>query len=396
MKKDTKLVNAGRNFRKQAGSVNAPIHLTSTVLYPTVEAYEQASRGNAFYDEQKGVVSSDFSYGISGTPTTFALQQALSEIEGEGENVIVGSGLAAITLTLYSFLKAGDHILVTDSVYGPTRRFCNKELKKYGIETTYYDPAIGAGIKDLIKPNTRIIFMENPGSLTFEVQDVPAIVKVAKSKGIITVIDNSWATSLYYKPFELGVDISIQALTKYIGGHSDVMLGVVSFKKEHKRDILASYRNIGFTANPFDCYLVLRGLRTLSVRLKQHQESALKVAKWLEKHPKVSKVIFPALPSDDGYKIWKRDFSGAGGLFTFIFKKEYNEKTINKFVESIDLFGIGASWGGFESLALPVNLSQVRTATKTFGKANAVRLYIGLEDADDLIENLESALKKLA
>lgn len=397
MKKDTKLVNAGRNFKRQAGSVSTPIHLTSTVLYPTVEAYEEASKGNAFYDEQKAGTSSDFSYGISGTPTTFALQEALREIEGEGKNVIVGSGLAAITLALYSFLKSGDHILVTDTIYGPTRRFCNKELKKYGIETTYYDPLIGPDIKNLIKENTKIVFLENPGSLTFEVQDVPSIVKAvkAKSKDIVTIIDNSWATSLYYKPFEFGVDVSIQALTKYAGGHSDIMLGVVSFKDKFSKEILSSYRNIGFTSNPFDCYLALRGLRTLSVRLKKHHESAVEVAKFLEKHKKVKKVLFPALSSDSGHKLWKRDFSGAGGLFTFILDKEYSEKTLNKFVESLDLFGIGCSWGGFESLALPINLRLVRTATKFDAKGSAVRLYIGLEDQEDLIKNLEKALQKL-
>lgn len=395
MKKETKLIHSGRNPRKHKGAVNPPISQTSTIIFPTLEDYQDAVKGKQIYDDIGNNREVDIAYGISGTTTTFALQEALIDLEGGDYCWILPSGLAAITTALLSFVEAGDHILLADTVYGPTRRFCNKSLKKLGIEIEYYDPLIGGDIKKLIKKNTRLIFLESPGSLTFEIQDIPAITKVAKSKGILTILDNSWATPLHFKPFEHGVDISIQAITKYINGHADVILGSITATKQHRAKITSCFRNLGTSASPYGCYLALRGLRTLGVRLRQHQESALKIAKWLKKHKKVTRVLYPALPSDPNYKLWKRDFTGANGLLSFVLDKNYKNADIAKFINSLKLFGVGVSWGGFESLALPVDLSETRTATKWKEKNSCIRIHVGLENVDDLIADLEQSLKKL-
>lgn len=395
MKKETLLITSGKNYKENKGSVNPPIHRTSTVLFPTLEDYNNAELGKSIY-VSKNAQPQDYSYGISGTPTSFALQEALCKIEGAKYAIILPSGLSAISVTLMGLLKSGDHILVADSVYGPTRRFCNKELSRFGIETTYYDPLIGAGISKLIKKNTRLIFTESPGSLTFEIQDIPAITKVARQKGIPTVIDNSWATPLYFDPFKHGVDISLQAGTKYIGGHSDVLIGVLTTNDEEiYKSILRARRNYGMNVSPDDCYLALRGLRTMATRLKAHEETALTVAKWLEKRPEVEVVLHPAFPSCPGHKLWKRDFSGSTGLFSVLLDKKYSTAAIANMIDNMKIFGIGASWGGFESLIMHIDPSNIRTASKWPHKNTCLRIYTGLEAVTDIIKDLESGLNRL-
>jgi len=395
MKKDTKLVIAGKNYKDNFGSVNVPIHRTSTVLFPTMEAYQQSEQGKPYY-KIKGNVATDYSYGIAGTPTTFALQNAICEIEGAKYCLIYPSGLAAITMSLLALLESGDHVLISDSVYGPTRRFCNKELSRFGVETTYYDPVVGAGIEKLIKKNTKLIFTESPGSLTFEVQDIPAITKVAKSKNIPVIIDNSWATPIYFDPFKHGVDIAMQAGTKYIGGHSDVLMGVITTNDEKLYKSLARVRkNYGINVSPDDCYLATRGLRTMGIRLRAHEESALAVAKWLESRPEVKVILHPAFPSCPGHELWKRDFTGSTGLFSFILDKKYSKEAVSAMVDNMKIFGIGASWGGFESLIMPIDPSSIRTTSKWPHKNTCIRVYIGLEDVADIIKDLEKSLERI-
>jgi len=398
MKKETLITKAGRNPAKHAGAVNPPIYQTSTVIFPTWEAYEEAERGKHFYEETEGTNTPDLSYAISGTPTTFALERALAELEGEGGAVIVPSGLSAIAVAIQSFVASGDHILVTDSVYGPGRRFCNKELKRFGVEVEFYDPLIGGEIKKLIKPNTKLVFLESPGSMTFEVQDIPAITQAVKSvrEEIVTVMDNSWATSLFFQPYKYGVDVSLQAITKYIAGHSDIIMGVVFARgSEHLKKIAATFRNTGLHVHPQACYQALRGLRTMATRLKAHQAAALQIAKWLEKHPKVSEVIYPALKGAAGHEIWQRDFSGASSLFAFILDKKYERESISRMLNNMEIFGIGCSWGGYESLIIHFDPSVIRTATRWQKPGSAIRIYIGLEDPDDLILDLEKGLGRL-
>lgn len=396
MKIETKAVLSGRNSTKHSGSVNPPVHRTSTVLFPTLKDYISAEKGKPFYETSKDIESSDFSYATTGTPTSFALQKTIAELEGGGQTIITPSGLCAISLALISHVSHGDHILVVDTAYGPTRRFCNKELKRYGVETTYYDPAIGKDIEHLIQKNTSIILTESPGSLTFEIQDIPAITKIAKKHNITVMMDNSWATPLFFNAFDHGIDISIHAGTKYIGGHSDVLLGTITAKGDTFKKIFKTYRNFGATASPDDCYLASRGIRTMHVRLKQHEQSALTVAKWLEKQPQVSRVLHPALPSFPGHNIFKRDFKGSTGLFAFVLNKPYTLEAISQLTDHLEYFGIGCSWGGYESLILPVDPTTTRSATKWTEKNSLIRLFIGLEHPDDLIKDLEKGLKHLA
>ncbi len=395
MKKDTLITRSGTIDETQYGCVNVPIYRSSTIIFPTIEDYNKASKGEAFYKTSEGIRSRDFSYGTSGTPTTHALQRAVAELENAKYALISPSGLAAITNSLLALLKAGDHLLMVDSVYGPTRRFCNNVLKNLNIETTYYDPRIGKDIQKLIKKNTKVIFMESPGSLTFELQDIPAICKVAKLKNIITIVDNSWATGLYLRPIDLGADVSIQAATKYIGGHSDLLLGTVSASGEAYDKISAMHHNLGSATSPDDCYLALRGLRTMATRLKRHEESANLVANWLEKRKEVSAVLYPNLKSHPDYKIFKRDFSGATGLLSFILNEEYNFDQLCNMINNYDIFRIGASWGGFESLVMVFDPKPIRTATKWTKKGLCVRLYIGLENSEDIIKDLENGFKRL-
>jgi cystathionine beta-lyase len=383
LKPATRVVVGGRNPSANHGFVNPPVYHASTVLYPTAEDF-LARR-------------SRYLYGRRGTPTSEALEQALRELEGpECAGVtLLPSGLAAISTALMSTLNAGDHVLVTDSVYEPTRKFCNGVLARYGITTTYYDPLIGARIAELMQPNTRAVFVETPGSLSFDMQDVPAIAAAAHAKGAVVLMDNTWATALYFRPLDKGVDLAIQAGTKYIGGHSDVMLGTVSANKATLPRLLATVRAFGLCVGPDDVYLGQRGLRTMGVRLAHHHQAGLRIARWLEARPEVARVLHPALESHPGHAVWRRDFSGASGLFSFVFKP-VAQTAVNAFLNELTLFGMGASWGGYESLAIPFDCTKVRTATAWAPGGPTVRLHIGLEDVDDLIGDLERGLAALA
>jgi cysteine-S-conjugate beta-lyase len=378
----TRLVLGGRDPFANHGFVNPPVHHVSTVLYPTAEDF-LARRAK-------------YVYGRRGTPTSEALENALRELEGpECVGVaLLPSGLAAISTALLSILHAGDHLLITDSVYLPTRKFADGVLKRYGIESSYYDPLIGSAIAGLMRPNTRAVFVEAPGSLSFEVQDVPAIAAAAHAKGAVVIMDNTWASPLYFRAFDKGVDLSIQAATKYVGGHSDLMLGTVSANAATWERLKETVYLMGLCVGPDDIYLALRGLRTLGVRLAQHYQSGLKVARWLQQRPEIARVLHPALASCPGHATWQRDFSGASGLFSIVFKP-VAELAVHAFLNELGLFGIGASWGGFESLAIPFDCSSIRTATTWVPEGPTVRLHIGLEDPDDLIRDLELGLAAL-
>jgi len=371
----TRLVNAGRDPQAYFGFVNPPVYHASTVLYPT--ASDQVDH------------RARYQYGRRGTPTSEALEAALREIEGEAcaGVALLPSGLAAISTALMAVAGAGDHILVTDSVYRPTRNFCNGLFKRMGVETTYYDPLIGGGIAKLFKPNTRVVFTEAPGSQSFEMQDIPAIAKVAHDKGAIVLTDNTWGTPLYFSPLEHGVDLSIQAGTKYIGGHSDIMFGCVSANAKTHAALKDTTYQLGLCVGPDDMYLALRGLRTMEVRLARHMESALKVARWFESRPEVLRVLHPALESHPGHAIWKRDFTGACGLFSIVLKP-CPEKAVHAFMDELTLFGMGYSWGGFESLVISFDCGEYRTATQWAPGGPTLRFHIGLEDPDDLIADL--------
>jgi cystathionine beta-lyase len=379
----TRLVLGGRDPVANHGFVNPPVHHVSTVLYPTAEDF-LGRRAR-------------YLYGRRGTPTSEALEDALRALEGPdcAGVALLPSGLAAISTALLAVLKAGDHLLVTDSVYQPTRKFCDGMLKRYGVTATYYDPLIGGGIAALIQPNTRAVFVEAPGSLSFEIQDVPAIAAAAHAKGAVVLMDNTWATSLYFRAFEKGVDLSIQAATKYIGGHSDVMLGSVSANKATWERLADTVHALGLCVGPDDVYLGLRGLRTMGVRLAQHHQAGMKVARWLAERPEIACVLHPALESCPGHALWRRDFSGASGLFSIVFKP-VAQTAVNAFLNELTLFGIGASWGGFESLAIPFDCAPIRTATKWAPGGPTVRIHIGLEEIDDLIGDLERGFAAFA
>lgn len=363
------------------GVVNPPAWRASTILYDDV-AHLRAARGQ---------MHERWYYGRKGTPTHWALADALTELEpGAAGTMLYPSGVAAITNVLMALLKPGDQLLMVDSVYDPTRAFCDKVLKSLGIETVYYDPLIGAGIETLVNERTKVIFLESPGSLTMEVQDAPAIVAVAQRHGIITVLDNTWATPLLFPALSHGVDISILACTKYIVGHSDVMLGSATANAVLWPRIQSGAWSFGQICGPDDAWLALRGLRTLAVRLKQHQESALTVARWLSSHPRVGMVLHPALPSCPGHEYWARDFTGSSGLFSFTLKHA-DDAARAKFIDALRLFGIGYSWGGYESLALPVDPQMCRSATKWDAHDPLIRLHIGLEGPKDLIDDLDRA-----
>jgi cystathionine beta-lyase len=380
---DTKLVSGGRDPMSYHGFVNPPVYHASTVLYPSAEDF-LAHRAR-------------YQYGRRGTPTTEALELALQELEGPqcAGVSLLPSGLAAISSAFLAVVHAGDHVLVTDSAYGPTRTFCDQILSRLGVTVTYYDPLIGAGIGELIHPNTRLVYLESPGSLSFEMQDIPAIAKVAHNKGALVLTDNTWATPLYFRPLDHGVDLVIQAGTKYIGGHSDVMLGTVSANAATVARLKNTVRHTGQCEGPDDVYLGLRGLRTLAIRLERHQKSGLTVARWLEERPEVLRLLHPALPSHPGHDIWKRDFSGASGLFSMVLKP-VPQKAYYAFLDSLELFGIGASWGGYESLAIPFDCAPLRTATRWQPGGPTVRFHIGLEAVDDLITDLERGFAALA
>jgi len=377
---DTTIVTTGRDPHNNHGVINPPVYHASTILYPTVEALHARD--------------TEVTYGRRGTPTTFAFQDAVAELEGGYRSLVTPSGLSACTIALLAHLKAGDHVLITDSVYGPTRAFCDIVLKRYAIDVEYYAPTIGAGIANLLRPETTVVFAEAPGSQTFEMQDVPALAKAAHDAGAILIMDNTWASPLFCQPFELGADVSIQAATKYIVGHSDVMMGTITTNEKTWRTTIKNHGAIGITAGPDDIYLALRGLRTLSVRLNRHMETGLLLAKWLQDRPEVSRVLHPALPTDPGHEIWKRDFSGASGLFSIVLKPA-SDAAVAAMLDDMELFGMGYSWGGYESLIIPATPAENRTATTWSPEGPLLRLHAGLEDPADLIADLEAGLGRL-
>ena len=372
----TRLAHIGNDPRDFFGFIQPPVVHASTVLFP--DAATMATRNQKY------------TYGTRGTPTTDALAAAIDALEGSAGTIIVPSGLAAVTIPLLAFLSAGDHVLIVDSVYFPTRNFANTMLKRLGVEVEYYDPQAGAGIAALMKPNTKVVFTESPGSNTFEMQDIPAIASVAKAAGAIVMMDNTWATPLYFQPLEHGVDISIHAATKYPAGHSDVLLGTVSANEATWRQLHDTHITMGCCAAPDDVYQVLRGLRTMGVRLERHQESALKIARWLEGQPGVSRVLHPALESHPGHALWKRDFSGASGIFSVVLDGGGKEKA-HAFLDALGVFGLGYSWGGYESLAVHVSLAD-RVIAKGDHAGPVMRLQIGLEDVEDLMEDISRGL----
>jgi cystathionine beta-lyase len=384
MKKDTLLTHLGRNPAQTRGTVNMPVFRTSTVVFPDLETYE-----NRDPDDYKSM-----RYGVHGTPTTWAFEEAVARMEGGHMAVAVPSGLAAITAALSAFVKHGDHLLVTDSAYAPTRIFCNRQLRANGIEVEYYDPLIGAGIARLIKPNTKAVFCEAPGSLTFEMQDIPAIAAAAHARGIPVLADTTWGTPYFFRSFEHGVDVSIHAATKYIVGHSDVLMGVIVTNEKYWLPVRHTIADFGYCVSPDDCYLALRGFRTIGVRMKQQMANALTVARWLQARPEVQRVLYPALEDDPGYAIWKRDFDGAASLFGAVLHAAPRDK-VTAFVNALKLFGIGSSWGGYESLVTAPHPEKVRSATQWQPGGPTIRLHIGLEDPADLIADLEQALARL-
>ena len=377
---NTRLAHIGYNPRDYFGFVNPPVVHASTVLYP--DAATLVSRNQKY------------TYGTHGTPTTDALGHAMDTLEGSAGTVAVPSGLAAVTLALLAFVSAGDHVLIVDSVYGPTRHFADTMLKRLGVEVQYYDPRIGAGIAGLMKPNTTVVFTESPCSNTFEIQDIPAIAKAAHGGGAIVMIDNTWATPLFFRPLDHGVDISIHAATKYPAGHSDVLLGTVSANEACWKRLDAAFSALGLCAGPDDVYQVLRGLRTMGVRLERHQKSALDVAAWLEGQQGVARVLHPALPSHPDHALWKRDFSGSSGVFSIVLAGG-GQKQQHAFLDALSLIGLGYSWAGFESLAVPVFLGD-RTIMKENYEGPLVRLQIGLENVEDLKADLARGLEAAA
>ncbi len=383
-RRDTITAHAGRDPRRFDGVVNTPVYRASTVLFPDVESYQGRDP-----DDYKAM-----RYGIYGTPTTFALEEAVARLEGGHAAVALPSGLAAIVAALAAFARSGAHILIADSVYQPTRNFCDRRLRPLGVDIEYYDPLVGAGIAGLIRPETTAVFCESPGSHTFEMQDIPAIAAAAHAKGIPVLADTTWGTPYFFRAFEHGVDISIHAGTKYISGHSDVMMGVVVTNEQYWLKLRRAVADYGYCVSPDDCYLALRGLRTIGVRMRQQQQSALRIARWLQARPEVLRVLYPALEDDPGHAIWKRDFSGAASLFGIVLKP-VSDQAVAVLIDSLALFGIGSSWGGFESLAIRADPGKYRTASKWDPGGPLLRLHIGLEDADDLIADLEQGLAKM-
>lgn len=386
MRSDTLATHLGRDPDENYGMVNPPVYHASTVLFPTVEKLEETNR--------RRLESGHTHYGRMGTPTSFALEEAITALEGGHGAVTASSGLAAISLALTACLESGDHALIPDTAYGPTRTFCDQVLSKYGVEIDYYDPLVGAGIEALLKTNTRAIYLESPGSLTFEIQDVPAIAEVAHKHGITTLIDNTWATPLFFNPLNHGVDIAIHAATKYIVGHADAMLGIVVANQQTYPAIRQNAVRFGHCAGPDDIYLALRGLRTLPTRLRHHQDQGIKLAKWLNQRPEVARVLHPALEDDPGHTLWRRDFSGASGLFGVLLN-DYSYAAVTAMLDGLKLFSMGYSWGGFESLILPVDTNTTRSATEWGAKTPLLRIHVGLESLLDLQSDLEAGFERL-
>jgi cystathionine beta-lyase len=381
--RETLLTHVGRDPFSNHGIVNPPVYHASTILYPTLAALEEAERTP--YEGTR--------YGRRGTPTTFALEEAVAALEGGYRAIALPSGLSAITTALLAFLGTGDHLLMVDTTYGPVRRFCDTLLKGLGIETTYYDPL--ADPAPLLRPNTRVVYLESPGSLTFEIQDIGRATAAAKAAGAVSILDNTWSAGLYLRPFDLGVDVSIQAATKYIVGHSDVMLGTITTTQPCWLRVRRASAMLGGAAAPDDCWLALRGLRTLAVRLAHHQQAAFKIARWLEGRPEVSRVLYPALPSCPGHDIWRRDFSGANGLLSVVLKRASHEG-LAAMLDGLRLFRMGFSWGGFESLIIPFDPRAARTATQWPDSGPCLRLHCGLENTEDLVMDLDAGFARLS
>ncbi len=377
----TGVVQAGRDPFAHHGFVNPPVYRGSTVLFKTLESFEKRQQR--------------YTYGRRGTPTSEALEAAIAGLEGGARTWLAPSGAAAIATALLIFTKAGDHILVADSVYQPTRKICDGALKRFGVETTYYDPTLGADIARLMRSNTTLVYTESPGSLTFQVQDIPAIAAAAHAGGALVAIDNTWASPLYFKPFAHGADISIQAGTKYIVGHADAMLGAITVTEALAQTLAAEAGGLGICAGTEEMFLGLRGFRTIDVRLERHWRSGLEVARWLEQRPEVQRIIHPALPSHPQHELWKRDFLGACGLFSVVLRP-CPKSAVAAMIEGLELFGIGASWGGYESLVLPFDAAKARSVSAWQPEGPTVRLHIGLEDVADLKADLEAGFARLA
>ena len=377
----TDIVHSGRDPFAHHGFVNTPVYRGSTVLFRTLDSFERR--------DQRYV------YGRRGTPTSEALEAAIAQLEGGARTWLAPSGAAAIATALLTFTKAGDHILVADTVYQPTRKICDGPLQRFGVETTYYDPTVGAGIAQLMRSTTALVYTESPGSLTFEVQDVPAIAAAVHEAGALLAIDNTWASPLYFKPFAHGADISIQAGTKYVVGHADAMLGAITVTEPLAQRLVAEAGGLGICAGTEEMFLGLRGFRTLDVRLDRHWRSGVEIARWLEGRPEVARVLHPALPSHPQHELWRRDFLGASGLFSVVLKP-CAKRALAAMLEGYALFGMGASWGGYESLALPFDAAKARSATAWQPEGPTVRFHIGLEDVDDLKADLEAGFARLA
>jgi cystathionine beta-lyase len=386
VKQRTRLVHAGRR-QKPVGSVNLPVTRASTVTFASLAEMEEVQRR---FEADEPVPT----YGITNMPLRVAFEELMVEIEGGHRAATFPSGLAAVAAALLTCLKGGDHVLVTDSTYGPTRRFCDRTLSRYGIETSYYDPRIGAGIEGLMRPSTRAVYLESPGSITFEVQDFPAIARVAREHGAAVIHDNTWATGLFFRSFEHGADLVVQAATKYPAGHSDLLIGAVVANEAWWPKLRDTSRDLGQTASPDDLFLALRGIRTLEVRMRQHERSALELAQSLEKHPAVKRVLHPALPSDPGHSLWKRDFLGASGLFG-IELMPASRAQVARLIDGMELFALGYSWGGFESLICPGNLGRYGRSVAPWSGGPLVRLQIGLEDPADLLADLERGFERM-
>jgi cystathionine beta-lyase len=377
----TLVTQAGRAPFDHFGFVNPPVYRGSTILFPTVADLEGLRQ--------------PYTYGTKGTPTTRALETAWSEIAGAADTVLVPSGLAAISLALLTATKAGAHLLVTDSAYSPTRAFCDGFLARFGVTTEYYDPAIGAGIAGLIRQETTAVLIESPGSQSMEVQDTPAIAEAAHEQGLCVIVDNTWATPLLFPPHARGCDLAIEAGTKYLSGHSDILMGLVSANARWAKRLRHTFNLFAIGASPDDASLALRGLRTMSLRLKEQGRAALEIAQWLAARPEVARVLHPALPDHPGHEIWKRDFTGSSGVFSMILKPA-PKAAVDAFVDRLEIFGIGYSWGGYETLILPFDCAPYRTATRWAPGGPALRFSIGLEDVDDLKEDLEAGFARLA
>jgi cystathionine beta-lyase len=385
LKPASRLVHAGRVPSAYHGAVNPPIYRASTILQPDLDAWEE-SRKPGF---------AGYRYGVVGTPTTRAFESAMAELYGVEHCVAVSSGLAAVTSALLALTKAGDHVLVTDSAYEPTRKFCDRMLARFGVAVEYYDPRIGAGIAGMLRPETRLIFAESPGSLTFEIQDIPAIAQVARAHDVTLVLDNTWASALLFKPFEHGVDVVVEAITKYVAGHADVLMGVMLARRNLGQELHSTAKTLGNCCGPEELYLAQRGLRSMAVRLERCAATALTLARWLAARPEVARVLHPSRSDHPDHALWRRDFTGANGLFAILLRP-LPRPALAAFFDGLRLFGIGASWGGYESLIMPADPAKLRTAVPWTEPGQLIRLHAGLEDPDDLIDDLKAAFERAA